>query len=234
MKETTKLLLDQAPFYIMYSNKTGRPYFNRDFEVYFFDSEIQGKDVCEKIEDDVCIKGPFYFKGKNTPLISSLTDLYLNGITKINFVFSNQNGNPPSDTIEKKDVKDIYYNEYAQRRILCLKQWNESQYLYDLQNTTFLIPIEIKSRGKNKFPEIKYGAAHFDDTDRHVCYILFSTLELFKEWNKMQNDKFSPVEIDLAELESIRKGDPVCINPLTDKLYLTNEHLKKSGSRRIK
>lgn len=50
----------------------------------------------------------------------------------------------------------------------------------------------------------------------------------------MQNDKFSPVEIDLAELESIRKGDPVCINPLTDKLYLTNEHLKKSGSRRIK
>ena len=102
-----------------------------------------------------------------------------------------------------------------------LRQTRQKQYLRELKTRKFLTPAMVEPRAKAKCPIIKYCYAYVKDGEK--MFILFSTLDEFNEWNEKKGKKiWKPLNIEFKNFDRIRKKNTVVINPLSDKLILSN------------
>ena len=108
--------------------------------------------------------------------------------------------------------------------ILRLKQTKKRKHLQELENVPFLAAIMLDDRKAGQYPSVHYCYAELSNGD--IYYLLFTTLQEFETWNQTQENKFHPNQTCLQDFTRIRKGHPVLINPLSDKLILTHAQIK--------
>lgn len=211
-------LLTLKQFYLILSKKTSKPYIDKNFKCYLFESDYDAKQFCDKISDTYFENQGFIKQG---PFISMC---YGYGIERIQAKCSTDE-KFKEIPIEKNDVKRQFYNRDTSRSILRLKQTRQKQYLLELNKGTFLSPIIIDQRKEGEYPIVHYTYAILSQNTIH--YLLFTTLQEFEEWKVLQKNKdYLPNQTTLSELNKIRGKNPVFINPLSDKLILTDVQIK--------
>ena len=126
--------------------------------------------------------------------------------------------------IEEKNTQRRYYNSGAVYALLRLQETAQKRYLVALSKEELLAPIILGERKEKEYPDIHYC---FGLTkDKKKLYVLFTRLQEFDEWNeKKQKSKWKPISTGLAKFKQIRKDSDIIINPLTNKIVLTNSQL---------
>lgn len=212
-------ILTLKQYCLILSNKTKKVYIDKNCKCYLFESDYEAKQFCDKIPDTYFAEQTFLKQG---PFISMC---YGNGIETIQVKCSAEE-KFREIPIEKKDVKRQFYNRNTMKSILRLKQTSQRQYLLELKKATFISPVVIDQRKEGEYPIIHYTYAILSQETIH--YLLFTTLQEFEDWKKAEEDNvnYLPNQTTLAELNKIRGNNPVFINPLSDRLILTDTQIK--------
>lgn len=203
-------------FYPVYSDKTKRLYIDKQFRCYLFESDYEAKQFCDSIPgihyDSSCnVQGGF------------ISMCYGIGIKMLRVKCSSEE-NFRDISIRAKDVKRQFYNEDTMRNLLRLKQTCEKQYLQNISDSLFISPVILDPRKAGEYPVIHYSYAVLTQSTIH--YLLFTTIQEFEKWNESQGNKYLPNQTSLQELNKVRGNNPVFINPLSDKLILTDSQIK--------
>lgn len=210
-------IFTMGEFYLIMSTLTGKPYIDQNYDAYMFETKSDASAFCSSIEGTE-VKNAEHYRIKE-----HCTEFYNYGIQNINI--KRVNDEIVKVPMLKSDVKEQrYYNPIANGNILRLKQTLKKQYLRNLKEAVFLAPVNIEIRYKKQFPRVNYSYASF--TNGEQFFILFTDLIEFEKWNESQNNIWKPMELDLRRFGRIRKEHAVLINPLSDKLILSNKQIK--------
>lgn len=214
--ETNILTLNK--YYQIFSADTKRLYMDKQYRCYLFQSDLEAKQFCDQLQDVYFnVNSPSYIK--QGPFISLCYGL---GIDQIR-VKTAKNEKYVDISVNKKDAKRQFYNRSTVRNVLRLKQTRKNKYLKELAETLFISPILIDKRETGQYPVIHYAYGMLKDGS--INYLLFTTLQEFEKWNDTQKQDFSPNQTSLQELNKIRNGNPVLINPLSDQLIITDKQI---------
>lgn len=198
---------------MIYGSKTKKPYIDADGGCYLFETKSAASDFANRIEDTYVENAKAY---KQTEFCNEFYGL---GIKKI--IVNMKSGDTKEIPLSKKDVPRGFYNAKCNFAIQRLRQTRQKQYLRELKTRKFLTPAMVEPRAKAKCPVIKYCYAYVKDGEK--MFILFSTLDEFNEWNEKKGKKiWKPLNIEFKNFDRIRKKNTVVINPLSDKLILSN------------
>lgn len=209
-------LLTLNEYYLIMSAKTGKPYMDRDYSCYMFELHSDAETFCTEIPDTISAES------KNYKQIEFCTGFYSYGIRNIKvFPRGKTCINIP---LGINDVKKQFYNSEANGLVYRLKQTSEKKYLRELKNVPLFAPVLINPRLPKQYPDIHYCYATFSGSDS-VYYILFTTLQEFEQWNKEQKENWRPLEVSLSKFQQIRNGKSILINPVKDKLILTDKQI---------
>ncbi len=126
--------------------------------------------------------------------------------------------------INENEVEKRFYAHSANQYLTNLELSNKKKYLSKLMDKPLISPIVTSERKVKKYPRLHYCHANFND-DSNNYYLLFSTMEEFDKWNADQERNWMPLEIPLNKFKRIRKNNPIIINPLSDKLLLSDKQL---------
>lgn len=217
METEQESLLTLSPYYIVYSDITKKPYIDRNNSCYLFEVKFDAQNFANEL-GHASVSESAYIK-KTT----SCTEFYSYGIEQIR-IKTRKNKEFVNIKIKEEDITKQFYNVLANRAICRLKQTNETKYLRELKGLPFFVPVLIDIRMPKQYPVIHYSYASFSGMDKY--YLLFSTIQEFDKWNKDQENKWSPLGISLDTMGRIRGNDPVIINPIQDKLILTDRLIK--------
>lgn len=218
MKQEYINILTLKEYFLIMSTLTKKPYLDKNYGCYMFETRSDADAFTKEIQ------GTYYEEARTFKQIHFCTEFYSYGITSIHV--QERGKEIIIVPVEKEDVRKQFYNADANKLIYRLKQTSEKQYLRKLNNVSFFAPVFIEKRLPKQHPSIHYCYATFTGND--VYYILFSTLQEFELWNKEQVRDWKPLEISLSKFSQIQKGKPVLINPIQDKLILTNQQIEIS------
>ncbi len=230
MSEDDKNLLTLTPYYVIYSSNTNQPYIDSDGHCIFFEVHIEAEGYIEavnkKIPDTLKIQDSKQFKIKEL-----CADLYNLGAIGISV---HKRAQKPinvflSESDAKRAKKGTLFNNDTSRYVLRAQETHQKQFLRILKNRPFYAPIIISDRKEKQYPHVSYCYATFKTNEQF--YILFTTLDEFNQWNATQQNEWSPLEVYVSKFDRIRKGNPVLINPMSNKFFLTNHtfNIIKSG-----
>lgn len=214
---------------------TVRPYFTILSEVtddIFVDTAGHAHAIEDSIEADNFIKDFAGVKKSDTSAPvqrEHMSKAYGRGADV--FEFKTRGKDPVGLTLDRRDTKRQFYNRDFSRLITLYMETSRKQFLRDMYNTWFLIPVLIDPRQEGNLPVVHYTYAVVDTEEMMV---IFSTLQQFNEWNGTQNGQWSPLKMNFNELNEIREGKPVLVNPMHEQMILTLEMLKlvKEGAKK--
>ena len=209
-------LLTLKTYSVVRSSLTGQPYLDKSLRCYIFEAEREAAQFCEQVENLTYDPPTFLKQG---PFISLCYGL---GVTCIRVKLANEE-KYKDIVIAPSDARLQYYNRIVMSALLRLKQTQKKKYLRAIGSQSFIVPVVMDERKHQHFPSLHYGYAELGDGA--IYYLLFVTLEDFEQWNETQNNQFHPLEITLSKYNRIRKNFPVLINPLSDRVVLTNEQI---------
>ncbi len=209
-------LMTLHEYHLIMSSITKRPYLDIDNSCYMFELESEA-DVFVKNTENVFAAAPAYYKQ-----MTFCTEFYSLGIRLIH-VKIRQNKDFVDIPVEKIDTKKQFFNPLAVQNICRLKQTNQTKYLRNLKDVSFFVPVLIDMRIPKQYPCLHYSYATFNGSDQH--YLLFATIQEFETWNKEQENKWKPMEVSLSTIGRIRGKNPILINPLSDRVILTDRHI---------
>lgn len=210
-------LLTLNEYYPVISSITKRPYIDKDYACYLFEVQNEGIAFCNETEN------VYLDFAKTYKQAEICIGAYSAGIKKI--IIVQRDGIKTEIPLSKKDVPRGYYNGKCNYLITKLKETKKKAYLNELKNKTFLTPAMVDPRIEKDYPTIHYCYAYTKGEKRKL-YILFSTLDEFNKWNETKGyKKWKPLNVELKTFGRIRRHNPVVINPLSDKLILSNEQI---------
>ena len=218
MTQEEKDLLTIREYYIIYAKATGKPYIDINNACYLFEIASEAKTFCEALQNTYVTNS----QQLNEGIFGS--DFYGYGIDLIHV--KEKKRDEFTDVKLDKGCAKIrkHYNRLCVRDIYRLKQTGMKKYLRRFKKHTFLTPVKIDERLLKQYPKIHYSYATTNGEDKY--YLLFSTIQEFSKWNDDNGKIWMPLEVTLNTFGNIRKSSPVLINPGSDKLILTEKHIK--------
>lgn len=218
MDSTLGAILTLKEKYSILSTKTGRLYIDDNCQCYLFEAERDAKQFCDKFKDT------FFKEPELLKQIPFITKCYSFGITNIKVKKASEEKfyNIP---VVRSDTSRCYCNRETMFNLLMLKQTKYARYLRNIANVPFLSSVFIDERKEGHYPVLHYSVAEV--SDERTYFLLFTDLKEFNSWksSQIQSDNLLPNETTLQELNKIRNGLPVLINPLSDMLILTNKQI---------
>lgn len=201
-------------YYMIIHDKTFQPYMNEKRQAFLItDKKLWDK---EKIPETAPSQSSKFYQTEEL-----LKLLYPLGFSSIVI-----NNGEKEITINKTDIENDYYNPKLNANILLLRQSRKKEYLRNMGECNFIIPIKIDKRREKEAPIIHYAYATIPG--KNECYyVIFSTLQEYKKWAEKINQNWEPLEININTLTRIRNQSPIVLNPLSDKLILPHDLLKK-------
>lgn len=212
-------LLTLTEYHMIMSTITDKPYIDKDFNGYLFELKSDAEGFVKGLKNSSIKIPAAYYR-----VLNLCTELYQYGFKNVKI---KKKGKEEFITIPitKADAKTEYYNHYANRYILRLRQTRKSEYLKELKKVPFLAPIIMDVRLPEQYPGIFYSYALFKSDTRY--FVLFTTLTEFDEWRKSQMYDWRPAELSMQKFGRIRSKSPVLINPLSDRLILSDKQISK-------
>ncbi len=234
-------LLTLKEYTTIMSEITKAPFVDKSGACYMFELSHEADLFCEN--------NPHTYKGESRHMNGIkywISNLYLNGVKAANLKTRE------SDEFHKvefspEDVKqNLYINHETNFHLLQLRQYNLAKDLRALSNGTFIVPVLLPERSEGDYPTINYC---YVQRENERLYVLFSNLSEFKTWNASQGNKFLPLATDFIKAKRIRttkylqktkgiyaqkelkeekKKHSILINPLSDKIILTNDLLARA------
>lgn len=183
---------------------------------------IPSRDLAERFVDkkkDVYIEDQKYYKLSE---IHTLCKEY--GILKI--VIYDKKGEQEIDIENYKYALTKYYNSQTKLAIALIKENKDIDYLADFRNGKFLVPIKIDSRIEKQMPKIHYACAVKPDANKKMCLAFTDFIE-FQKWSEKIDDSWELIQVNFRNLNRIRKGYPVLIDPLGNRLTLTSNMFRE-------
>ncbi len=234
-------LLTLKEYNTIMSSITKKPFVDKSGACYMFEIPSEADIFCEN--------NPNTYKGDSKHMNGLkfwASELYLSGINAVN-VKVRESNEFRKIMLSPEDVKqNVYINHETNYHLLQLRQYNLAKNLRALSEGIFIVPILLPERQEGEYPTINYCYVQ-----RHGerLYILFSNLKEFQDWNMAQGNKFLPLATDFIKAKRIRTTKQVhktkgvyaqkeddekkhlhslLINPLSDKVILTNDLLNKA------
>lgn len=212
-------ILTLNQYFMIMSTITGKPYIDKDFNGYLFESKSDAEGFVMGLKNSSIKIPEQYYR-----VLNLCTELYQYGFKNIK-IKRKEKEDFITIPVSKADAKTEYYNHYANRYILRLRETRKSEYLKALKNVPFLAPIIMDTRLPEQYPGIYYSYALFKNDTRY--FVLFTTLTEFEEWRKSQMYDWKPAELSMQKFGRIRGKSPVLINPLSDCLILSDKQIEK-------
>lgn len=210
-------LLTLKEYKTILSDITKAPFVDKKGACYMFEIPSEARMFCEN--------NPHTYESESKHmqgLAFWVSNLYLSGVKSVN-IKTRENNHFVNVVFGPEDIKsNLYDNHNTNFHLLQLKQYSLKRNLRGLREGLFITPIMLPPRSEGEYPKINY--CYVTKNSRRF-YVLFSNLKEFQTWNEKQNNAFSPLITDFLKAKRIRKKDGVLINPLSDKMMLTNEHL---------
>ncbi len=203
-------------YYIIMARKTKKPYIDANYNCYLFNERKEAESFMAKIKE---YNEDVYLSDSDKEINSAIkfsNDMNNIGVKNIVARFNKEDYIIPT---EKPDFKYLLYNPVTSGNLLRLSQTSQKQYLRNLYSGTFYTAISLDKRKFGRHPIIRYSFVTIKGMGRY--FILFSSLHEFYEWNKTQDNKWSPMETNISKFDRIRMGNPIIINPHLDKIVLT-------------
>lgn len=216
-------LLTITEYYMILSGNTKKPYLDRNFNVAMFESPTEADEYAKSASASLDGKDMLSVKEKTLYKVRELCpELYSMGANGINLFKRGQSALniPVTKEDAKRSKKGVLFNPEVSRFVIRAQETNQKRYLRSLYNQHFYAPVFIEKRQKGQYPHVSYCYASFKTEDRY--YILFTSLEEFTKWNMLQNNEYSPLEVKINTFDCIRNKNAVLINPISNKLFLTN------------
>lgn len=207
-------MLTLSELYMIQSTVTNKPYMDKGYNCYLFEIYNEAEAFKKKIDNTIILDAKYY---RAATICSNLFSQGFIGIKlkkkNIDFV--------DIPVTEADATKRDYYNSYANRCINRLIQTRQKEYLRNLKDANFLAPILTETRKIKEYPKLFYSYAIYKDDTRY--FTLFSTLSEFNEWKETQMYDWKPMELNLKKFGRVRNNSPILINPLTDKLIISDK-----------
>lgn len=214
--ETNLLTLHE--YYVIMNTSLNKPYIDEQYGCHLFDASMQA--------DAFIGKKAYLSKTDKQSLTQKTysTQWYSYGIRSIT-IHQFKEKKTVVIPITEKDCLHQYYNAETNGNLVLLSETSKAKYLYKLARAPLLAPINIEPRTPGHTPKLAYCYATGIQGDTPY-YILFSTIQECTKWNEQMPQKWKPLEVNLATFGRIRKGSPVLINPLTDKIVLNDKQIQ--------
>ncbi len=216
MDQDQKNLLTIKPYYLIRSKRTKRPYIDMNRACYMFETNSDATTFAQESEDTYVEEAKTYRQAVFA------TEFYSYGIRKIK-VKGRKDETFIEIPIEPTDIHRQFYNEEVNHLLYRLKQTGKKEYLLALKNGQILIPTLIEARAKKFMPKIHYCYAEGQSGPLYIC---FSTIQEFEKWNKTQGDKWAPLAVRFSDIDKIKKGCTICINPMDDKIIISSRQMQ--------
>lgn len=209
-------LLSKNKYSLVLSQKTKRPYLDKDFSCYLFELIADGESFCKKIKDTELDKERILKQREYTE------EFFFLGIRRIKV--KPANGDLFVIELKKEDAPG-WKNEEVNASLLRLKQTGQKRYLKNLSDKSLIMAVYIDKRNIKCYPSTHYAVAKTKDGKEY--HILFSTLQEFKKWNdEKQKSRWKPLFLPLKKIVSLTQNSHVIINPISDKIILTPQQIK--------
>lgn len=207
--EFTAELFTEKLYHVMISDKTGRPFISDEYTAYAFMADKDVNDFIAKHRN---------VSPEKESLINDLSMFYDIGADYL--VLKERDKDIVRIKIEEKNVRRRARNRELVRNLLLFLETSHSKYAREMGRLEMIVPLLIDRRQPCMPPNIHYAYATWQESQ---YYLAFSTLQEFERWNK----NCSPVMADLNELDNIRQGKNVIVDPHSLGLVLTDEILKE-------
>ncbi len=210
-------------YYTIQSVRTQKPYIDSSFRAYLFNTKTDAEAFL-KLQTGIELE---YSKAEVYTSDTLFQCFYTNGAKSVILTIP---GETPFIIDLDKHVSQkckILYNNSTNGYLLRAQQTNQRKYLRSLYGKNFFIPVEILERKTGEYPVLNYCIAA-PDKGKNVYYIVFSSIKEFQNWaSSVQSPKgaWRPMQITLHKLNGIRQGAAVIINPLTNKMLLSNQNI---------
>lgn len=216
-REYLKLLAD-TKYYVLYSERTKKPFIDKNGNTYAFQIKREADEFIKLLPVPCYIKEPITLEQNK-----QIVDFYAMGSGNLRI---RKGGEDFKDIpIRANDVpRTIYYNPELNFDIELLKETSEKQYMDALNRDFFFIPVALPDRSLGSFPVIYYVDAFLKSGQHYV--VLFSTVDEFNKWNEIYNKNCVSLKVKMEKIKKIVKDRDVIINPMSDKLFLLNTQLK--------
>lgn len=198
--------MENKGYYIIMSQKTGKPYLTDDDHCKMFVSQIAAERFCMD-KEGLFVEGPNFTSNEDIMFSCKQAGaLYLDICTD-----------------KKTDEKKIgynpkkYFNRDLNAAIFHLKDTKRSVYLKQMGDCMFIIPCLVE-----KGHEIIYGAAQIGDT---LYTLAFSDLDEYNAWREADN--YRPLELSFTELIRASAGREIIINISGYRYVLTRQKIDK-------
>ena len=234
-------LLTLKEYTTIMSDITKAPFVDKSGACYMFELSSEADIFCEN--------NPHTYKGESKHMNGInywVSNLYLMGVKAANLK-TRESKEFRKVEFSPDDVKqNLYINHDTNFHLLQLRQYNLAKDLRALKDGIFIVPILLPERSEGDYPTINYC---YVQRDNERLYVLFSNLNEFKTWNASQGNKFLPLATDFIKAKRIRttrqllkskgiyvqkelkeekKKHSILINPLSDKIILTNDLLSQA------
>lgn len=209
-------ILTLREFFVIESTVTHKPYLDKDYGCYLFELKSEATDFINGVADTT------FGNARTLTQVNFCTEFYQLGIQKINVKLRDKKN--LVIPLERKDVRRAYFNNDTNGLLLRLMETKQKKYLRELNGKPFLVPVIIDERQPRQYPNIHYPYIKMENEKNY--FVLFSTLAEFTKWNEEQGNKYQSMELEIEKFSRVRKNSPVMINPLSDKLILTDTQLK--------
>jgi hypothetical protein len=215
MEQEYMHLLMSKDYIPILSKRTGNMYIDPNFTCYLFEAPMDAGAFVDEIQDTV--KGD----AKSFSPLEFLTRFYSFGIKAI--YLKERGKQEVVIPLRSEDAKKQFMNPKAYGLLLRLKETGKKKYLREMKTAVMLLPVKLDPREKFQFPAMHYCYSELKSGVRY--YVLFVTLQEFSRWAEKVPGEWKPLAVTFRMMERVRDGSPVIINPLNDKVILTDEQL---------
>lgn len=219
-----KDLLTLRKYYIVYSKHTKLPYIDSKKRIYLIYGYDEALEFVNGRKGMFLEKEPIYYRISGLHTLCKTYDI--SGIVVID---ANEKQTIPIDC-ELAEYK--YYNGETKSAIMLLKELKDVSFLNELRFGHFLVPIRIEKRVEKQIPKIHYACASKPGENKKMC-LAFTDFEEFEKWQQQVNDTWEVIEVNLHNLDRVRKTLPVLIDPLGNKLILTTSMIRGVRNRTL-
>jgi hypothetical protein len=201
----------QKKSYLIGCEITKRPYIDEDRKAYMFRNLSRAELFCSGLSktrpidmtdcNDKMIYSECYAAG-------AVTVICEDGIRKTEI------------ELKKEDLQRRYYNNRLNADIALLARTKKTQYLKDMANCTFLVPMRTINS-----PNVYMLYATVGNKKGMYSYIAFSDLESFTRWSERVSG-WQPLRVDCGGLRQIGRKHGFVVNPLEAAMLLKTDRIR--------
>lgn len=230
-----KKLLTTKKFYPVFSSATKNIYIDKDGCGFIFTAKKEAEEYINALGKD---KAYVDMNPKTVSYRKDVKEYYCLGMKTLKIKC--RENDDFIDLALRSSIAKGYVNAALEFNVTRLKETSLKKYLSAMKDNRFLVPVYLPERKKKEYPKVFYCHAVLSDkdNDKREALVLFSTMDEFDIWNtdmkKHKKKIFFPLEISATRTEKVRNGSDIIINPLSDKLLITDKQLKENVENRQK